>query len=121
MRSHRFVPDSKAPQPRRIDPVGQLLVVMMLASLTDAIIEVPWTAGPRRGSLAFRGCDPAAAAVTVHGLKRVNPVIDPRIFKSAPSTAAAIIAIGFTAALTESLFLTTLYLQDVRGPPHWQL
>ena len=34
-----FVPESRAPRPRRIDPVGQMLVVAALAALTYAIIE----------------------------------------------------------------------------------
>src|SRR5215217_3584715 len=37
----RFVPESRAPRPRRPDPVGQALVIVMLASLTSAIIEGP--------------------------------------------------------------------------------
>jgi EmrB/QacA subfamily drug resistance transporter len=37
----RFVPESRAPRARRVDPVGQLLVIVMLASLTYAIIEGP--------------------------------------------------------------------------------
>ena len=35
----RFVPESRAPKPRRIDPVGQLLVIALLGSLTYGIIE----------------------------------------------------------------------------------
>src|ERR671924_280809 len=34
-----FVPESRAPRPRRIDPVGQVLVIAALATLTYAIIE----------------------------------------------------------------------------------
>src|SRR5689334_5029865 len=37
----RFVPESRAPKPRRPDPVGQLLVIVLLGSLTYAIIEAP--------------------------------------------------------------------------------
>src|ERR1044072_3971810 len=37
----RFVPESRAPRPRRPDPVGQALVVVLLASLTSAIIQGP--------------------------------------------------------------------------------
>src|SRR3954471_50496 len=40
----RYVPEARAPRPRRVDPVGQILVVVMLASLISAIIE-----GPGRG------------------------------------------------------------------------
>src|SRR5262249_58277412 len=39
-----FVPESRAARPRRVDPVGQVLVIVTLASLTYAIIE-----GPRAG------------------------------------------------------------------------
>jgi EmrB/QacA subfamily drug resistance transporter len=42
----RFVPESRAARPRRFDPVGQALVMVMLASLTYGIIEAPhagWT------------------------------------------------------------------------------
>ncbi|MFC7718228.1 MFS transporter [Nonomuraea recticatena] len=41
-----FVPESKAPTARRFDPVGQLLVIVLLGSLTYGIIEAPsagWT------------------------------------------------------------------------------
>lgn len=44
-----FVPESRAPRPRRVDPVGQLLVITTLGTLTYAIIEAPgrgWTSPP---------------------------------------------------------------------------
>ena len=37
----RFVPESKAPRARAFDPIGQLLVLVGLASLTYAVIEGP--------------------------------------------------------------------------------
>ena len=40
----RYIPESKAPHPRRPDPVGQVLVIVVLACLTYGIIE-----GPGRG------------------------------------------------------------------------
>ena len=42
----RFIPESRAPRPRRFDPVGQVLVIVLLATLTYGIIEAPsrgWT------------------------------------------------------------------------------
>src|SRR4051794_2554449 len=36
---HRFVPESRAPTARRVDAVGQVLVIVGLGSLTYAIIE----------------------------------------------------------------------------------
>ena len=47
----RFIPESRAPKARRIDVVGQVLVIAFLASLTYGIIEAPargWVAGHRR-------------------------------------------------------------------------
>jgi MFS family permease len=44
----RFVPESKATSPRRFDPIGQLLVIVVLATLTFGIIEGPaygWSSG----------------------------------------------------------------------------
>ncbi len=41
-----YVPESRAEHPRRIDPLGQILVIVGLATLTYAIIEAPtdgWT------------------------------------------------------------------------------
>src|SRR4051812_23762854 len=42
----RYVPESKAPRPRRFDPAGQALVIVLLATVTFGIIEAPvrgWT------------------------------------------------------------------------------
>src|SRR5581483_3928587 len=36
-----YVPESRAPRPRRLDPVGQMLVITALSTLTYAIIEAP--------------------------------------------------------------------------------
>ena len=47
-----FVPESRAAHPRRLDPVGQLLIIVLLAGLTYGIIEGPARAGIRRGSSA---------------------------------------------------------------------
>ena len=42
-----FIPESKAERARRIDPVGQVLVIVALVSLTYAIIEAPRAAARR--------------------------------------------------------------------------
>ncbi|MFF8911763.1 MFS transporter [Streptomyces sp. NPDC015032] len=112
----RYVPESRAPKPRRPDPVGQLLVIAVLGSLTYAIIEAPsagWTS-PR--ILTFAGL----AACAVVGLllyepRRAEPLIDLRFFRSAPFSGATAIAVCAFAALSGFLFLNTLYLQNVRG------
>jgi EmrB/QacA subfamily drug resistance transporter len=52
----RFVPESRAPRPRRVDALGQLLVMVVLASLTYAIIEAPqagWASATTLGLFAL--------------------------------------------------------------------
>src|SRR5499427_911506 len=111
-----FVPESRAARPRRVDPVGQVLIIAALASLTYAIIE-----GPHRGWLSpvigglFALTAVAAASLIAYEPRRREPLLDLRFFRSAPFTGATLIAISALAALGGFLFLNTLYLQDVRG------
>jgi EmrB/QacA subfamily drug resistance transporter len=111
-----FVPESRAPHPRRIDPVGQVLVVVALASLTYAIIEAPasgWTSTKILGLFALSVA--AFVALVVYELRREQPLIEVRFFSSAPFSGASAIAVCAFASLGGFLFLNTLYLQDVRG------
>jgi len=111
-----FVPESKAPHPRRLDPVGQVLVIVTLASLIYGIIE-----GPQHGwgSPEIIGCFAlfavALATLLVYEPRRREPLLDLRFFRSAPFSGATVIAVSAFAALGGFLFLNTLYLQDVRG------
>jgi EmrB/QacA subfamily drug resistance transporter len=103
----RFVPDSRAPRPRRFDPVGQVLFMLLLGSVTYGIIEA----------------SPAVLAVSVAALvglvayepRREDPLVDVRFFRSVPFSSAVAIAVAAFATFGGFLFLNTLYLQDVRG------
>jgi EmrB/QacA subfamily drug resistance transporter len=112
----RFIPESRAPKARRVDGVGQALVVVLLASLTYGIIEAPdrgW------GSPVIVGVLALAVAALIGLLRwerrRDEPLLDLRFFKSIPFSGAAIIAVAAFATLGGFLFLNTLYLQEVRG------
>ncbi len=110
----RFVPESRAPRARRPDPVGQVLVIALFGSLTYAIIEAPSTSFASIAPLA------AVALAALTGLllyepRREEPLIDLRFFRSAPFSGATVVAISAFAALGGFLFLSTLYLQSVRG------
>lgn len=114
--TRRYVPESRAAHPRRLDPVAQVLIVILLAGLTAGIIEGPphgW------GSPLILGCFAAAllalTGVVVTELHRREPLIDIRFFASAPFSGATVIAVTAFAALAGFLFLNTLYLQTVRG------
>jgi EmrB/QacA subfamily drug resistance transporter len=111
-----FVPESRAATPRRPDPVAQVLVITMLGSLTYAIIEgaySDWRAPAIRG--LFLTAAAALAVLAGWELRRKEPLIDPRYFRSPSFTAAVLIGICAFADLGGFLFLTSIYLQDVRG------
>ena len=65
----RFVPESRAPRPRRFDPVGQSLVIVLLATLTFGIIEAPELGWSSPAIVAAF----AAAAGALVGLLRYEP------------------------------------------------
>jgi EmrB/QacA subfamily drug resistance transporter len=112
----RYVPESRALKARRVDPVGQVLVVAMLASLVFAIIEGPgmgWTSAPIVGLFALSAA--ALVALLVYEPRRREPLIELRFFTSAPFSGATVIAVCAFSAMAGFLFLNTLYLQEVRG------
>ena len=111
-----FVPESRAPRPRRLDPVGQVLVILALSSLTYGIIEgghdgfgTPWIVVLLVLSLL------CFAALVRYELRRREPLLEVRFFTSVPFAGASAIAVCLFAAIGGFLFLNTLYLQDVRG------
>ncbi|WP_411575740.1 MFS transporter [Streptomyces mutabilis] len=110
----RFVPESRAPKARRPDPLGQLMVIVLFGSLTYAIIEAPnagFTAVLPFAALALA----ALLGLLLYEPRRAEPLIDLRFFRSAPFSGATVIAVSAFAALGGFLFLSTLYLQNVRG------
>jgi EmrB/QacA subfamily drug resistance transporter len=111
-----FVPESRAAVPRRIDPVGQVLVVLVLGSLVYGIIEgrsAGWT------SPLIIGCFTlfvvALVSLVWYERRRDQPLLEPRFFRSAPFSGATLIAVCGFSALSGFLFLNSLYLQSVRG------
>jgi EmrB/QacA subfamily drug resistance transporter len=111
-----FVPESRAARHRRPDPVGQVLVIVLLTSLTYAIIEGPASGWASAKILFFFGLALVALIVFLAWEpRRDDPLIDPRFFRSAPFSGATATAVTAFAAMGGFLFLNTLYLQDVRG------
>jgi EmrB/QacA subfamily drug resistance transporter len=111
-----FVRESKAPRARRLDPAGQLLVIVLLASLVYALIEGPgsgWTSVKIVGCFALSAV--ALLALIRYESRREEPLIDVRFFRSAPFSGAVAIAIAAFATLGGFLLVNTLYLQDARG------
>jgi EmrB/QacA subfamily drug resistance transporter len=112
----RYVPESRAEHARRVDPVGQVLVILGLASLTYAIIE-----GQRDGwgspaiLTLFAVSLLALAGFVAYELRRHEPLIEVRFFRSAPFSGAVLAAFCAFASFAGFLLLNTLYLQNVRG------
>ncbi|WP_033413242.1 MFS transporter [Actinomycetospora chiangmaiensis] len=112
----RFVPESRADHARRPDPVGQVLVVVLLGSVTTAVIEAPrlgWTSAAVLG-LAVAALV-ALVALLVWERRRREPLLELGFFASVPFSSATLIAVCAFAAFASFLFLSTLYLQEIRG------
>jgi EmrB/QacA subfamily drug resistance transporter len=112
----RYIPESRAPKARRVDGIGQVLVMVLLASLTYGIIEAPdrgW--GSPLIVAAFSVAVVALVGLIAWERRRDEPLIDLRFFRSVPFSGAAVIAVAAFATLGGFLFLNTLYLQEVRG------
>jgi EmrB/QacA subfamily drug resistance transporter len=110
-----FVPESRALRARKLDPAGQLLIIVMLASLVYALIEGPgfgWTSDKILASFGLSAL--ALAALIAYEPRRAEPLIDVRFFRSVPFSGAVALAICAFAALGGFLLVSTLYLQDVR-------
>jgi EmrB/QacA subfamily drug resistance transporter len=112
----RYVPESRAPRARRFDPVGQVLMIVLFATLTFGIIEAP-----ERGWMsplilaAFTAAGAALIGLLLYEPRREDPLIDLRFFRSIPFASATVTAVAAFATLGGFLFLNTLYLQEVRG------
>ncbi|HEX4733698.1 MAG TPA: DHA2 family efflux MFS transporter permease subunit [Thermoleophilaceae bacterium] len=112
----RFVPESQAAKPRRFDAVGQILVFVLLASVTYGIIEAPnagWTSP--KILIAFSAAGIALLGLLSYEQRRDEPLIDVRFFRSIPFSSSIALSVAAFASFGGFLFLNTLYLQDTRG------
>jgi EmrB/QacA subfamily drug resistance transporter len=112
----RFIPESMAQTTRKVDVPGQALVIVLLASLTYAIIEAPsrgWTSSLILAVFAVSAL--SLLAFLAREARVHEPLVDLRFFRSVPFASATVIAAAAFAGLGGFLFLNTIYLQDVRG------
>jgi EmrB/QacA subfamily drug resistance transporter len=111
-----FVPESRAARARRFDPVGQTLVILMLSSVVYAIIESDrfgWTSPVILSLLAVAVL--SALGILGYEPRCVDPLLELRLFRSVPFGAAILMALFALCGFSAFLFVTTQYLQDVRG------
>ncbi|MFG2722113.1 MFS transporter [Streptomyces sp. NPDC048416] len=112
-----LVPDSKDPNPGKLDPVGVLLSVVGLVLLVYGIIHGGELADfTDTGVLATILAGVAVLVAFVFYEKRCDhPAIDITYFKK-PAFSAAVVAIALTFfALMGVTFFSVFYIQSVRG------
>ncbi|MEV6157590.1 MFS transporter [Nonomuraea sp. NPDC052129] len=111
-----FVPESRAARARRFDPVGQTLVILVLGSVVYAITESGrsgWTSPIILGLLAVSVL--GVLGILGYETRRADPLLELRLFRSVPFSSAILMALFALCGFGAFLFVTTQYLQDVRG------
>jgi MFS transporter, DHA2 family, multidrug resistance protein len=111
-----FVPESKDPNPRRLDWVGAVLEVVGVTAVVYAIIEQPvqgW--GSAQVLVPLIGGGLLVAAFVTWELRARMPLVDLGLFRSARFAWAtvAFVIVGF--AMTGVLFIISPFLQVVQG------
>jgi EmrB/QacA subfamily drug resistance transporter len=111
-----FVPESRAPRPRRLDGPGQLLLAAVVAGSVGLLIEGPrigWSSPPALGGYALVAA--AIAGFARVEARRADPLMDLALFRRVPFAAAVFGAVLVFVGLNATLLLGTLYLQHARG------
>jgi EmrB/QacA subfamily drug resistance transporter len=114
--SARFIPESQADRPRRLDLVAQALIVVALLALTSTVIEgrrVGWSSWMI--TAGFGAALVSVVTLVVWEARHLQPLLDLRLFRSVPFSSASALAMLAFAAFGAFLFLNSLYLQDARG------
>jgi MFS family permease len=114
--TERFIPESRAERPRRLDLVAQALLVVGLFSLTATVIDGR-LAGWSSWTIAAGFGAALASLVALVGWesRRAEPLLDLRLFRSLSFSSATALAVLSFAAFSGFLFLNALYLQEARG------
>jgi EmrB/QacA subfamily drug resistance transporter len=111
-----LIPDSKDPNPSRLDPVGAILSIVGLSTLLYAVIEGPdkgWTDPTTLAAFVAGGL--VLAAFFVWEVRSDHPMLDLSLFKNPRfSVASGAIAVTFFA-MFGSIFVLTQYFQFVLG------
>jgi EmrB/QacA subfamily drug resistance transporter len=114
--TRRWVEESKDPQPRKIDWIGQTLLTGGLFLLVLALLrgnEDGWGSTPIIAELVGAG---ALMAAFVYAQRKVtDPMIPPGLFRNQSFTGAQIAVFAISASFFAVFLYTTLYLQQILG------
>jgi EmrB/QacA subfamily drug resistance transporter len=112
----RFLAESAHPNPRRLDPPGQVLSIVALGSLVYALIEggaKGWTSPLIVAMFAVAAA--GLVALLLVESRREQPMIELRFFRSRSFAGTNLIAFLTFFALFGFTFFNTLYFQEIRG------
>ena len=112
----RVVPRSRSEVRRGLDIRGQLLAIILLSSLTYALIEAPrygW--GSPRIVLVLAADVVLTAVFAAVELRVHEPLIDLHVFRDRQFSGAIFITVAAFFAYSGFVYFTALYLQQVRG------
>ncbi len=110
------VAESQLPSARRIDLPGQLLAILLFASLTYAVIESP--DGGLAAPLARACLILAPVSLCLFLLREAlagDPMIPLRFFRKPAFSGAVVAAAAMTFGMYGLLFLLGLYLESIAG------
>ncbi|GGS24007.1 MFS transporter [Streptomyces nojiriensis] len=113
----RYVPNSRSPQVRRLDPAGLLLSTGGLGVLAYGLIRAGQDASfaePRVWGSTLVGIALIAAFVVVE-LRIAHPSFDPRLLAQRRFAAGNLTLMTVFLAMTAASFYLAFYLQGVRG------
>ncbi|WP_090803179.1 MFS transporter [Asanoa ishikariensis] len=109
----RYIRESMAAKHRRLDLFAQVLLVLLVGSLTYGIIELPMRGMSPSILGFFLGAIGSFVVLVWWEMRRREPLIDLRFFRSPPFSGATAIALLAYTAQGGFLLLNTFYLQDV--------
>ena len=111
-----YIPSSRDPDNRPLDPIGALLSILTLVALLYSIIQAPdkgWTA-PEVVASFFAGLA-LLGVFAVWEMRAKEPMIDVRVFRNPRFSAASSVLTLTSFALYGSVFLLIQYFQFVLG------
>ncbi|WP_194925416.1 MFS transporter [Catenulispora pinisilvae] len=112
----RHVPESRNPDARSLDPLGQVLAVVSLALITFVVVqgrELGWTSPATL--LCVAGCVAGPVAFVAAERRRRAPMIPLPLLRRGQLPVSMIVAACMTFGMYGMLMLTSLMFQQERG------
>jgi EmrB/QacA subfamily drug resistance transporter len=113
---HFFIPDSRDPEDRALDPVGAVLSIVALIGVLYAIIQVPEVGWSNLGVMVTLGIGLSFLVLfALWELHSDHPMLDVRFFRNPRFSAASATITLISFALVGTTFLLTQYFQFALG------